>query len=70
VQPDVIFSRPVHDELVDAVFELIDNQGGITAAMLRDRFGTSRKYAIGLLEYLDALGKTRREGDTRIRGRL
>ncbi len=69
VQPDVIFSHPVYDEMVDAVLETIDAQGGISAAVLRDRFGTSRKYAIALLEHLDALGKTRREGDTRVRGR-
>lgn len=68
VQPDVIFSRPVYDEMVNAVFDLIDNQGGVSAAILRDRFGTSRKYAIALLEHLDALGKTRRDGDTRVRG--
>lgn len=69
VQPDVIFSRVVYGEMVDAVFDLIDTEGGITAAMLRDRFGTSRKYAIALLEHLDALGWTRRDGDTRVRGR-
>ncbi|MCZ2097959.1 MAG: SelB C-terminal domain-containing protein [Anaerolineae bacterium] len=69
VQPDVIFSRAVYAEMVDAVFGLIDAQGGIAAAALRDRFGTSRKYAIALLEHLDSLGKTRREGDTRVRGR-
>ncbi|MFN8451173.1 MAG: SelB C-terminal domain-containing protein [Anaerolineae bacterium] len=68
VQPDVIFSRSVYDEMVDAVLGIIDAQGGISAAVLRDRFGTSRKYAIALLEHLDALGKTRREGDTRVRG--
>ncbi len=67
VQPDVIFSRAVYEEMVGAVFELIDANGGIAAGALRDRFGTSRKYAIGLLEYLDALGETRREGDLRVR---
>jgi selenocysteine-specific elongation factor len=70
VQPDVIFSHSVYKELVSAVFEMIDTDGGITAGALRDRFGTSRKYAIGLLEYLDAVGKTRREGDVRVRGRM
>ena len=53
-------SRAAYDEIVAAVFEMIDTQGSITAGALRDRFGTSRKYAIGLLEHLDALGKTRR----------
>ena len=43
-------------------------EGGISAAVLRDRFSTSRKYAVSLLEYLDSLGITRREGDSRTRG--
>jgi selenocysteine-specific elongation factor len=69
VQEDVIFSRGVYDEMVAATLELIDAQGSINAKMLRDRFDTSRKYAIGLLEYLDAQGITRRQGDDRVRGR-
>jgi selenocysteine-specific elongation factor len=40
-------------------------KGGITPAMFRDRFGTSRKYAIPLLEYLDKEGVTVRVGDVR-----
>ena len=40
-------------------------KGDITPAMFRDRFGTSRKYAIPLLEYLDKEGVTVRVGDVR-----
>lgn len=40
--------------------------GPATAAELRDALGTSRKYAIPLLEYFDACGITRREGDRRV----
>jgi selenocysteine-specific elongation factor len=69
VQPDVIFSRQVYDEFYQTVFQIIDAEGSITAAALRDRFNTTRKYAIGFLEHLDALGLTRREGDKRIRGK-
>lgn len=68
VQPDVILARRVYDEMVNAVFQMIDDGGQVTAAELRDRFGTTRKYAIGLLEYLDAAGITRRVGDGRVRG--
>jgi selenocysteine-specific elongation factor len=67
VQPDVIFSRAAYETLVSGVLHLIDTQGQVTAAMLRDAFGTSRKYAIGLLEYLDTEGITQREGDARVR---
>ena len=67
-QPDILFTRAAYDELVSGALAIIDAQGSITAAALRDRYNTSRKYAIGLLEHLDALGYTRRDGDKRVRG--
>lgn len=38
---------------------------GITVSAFREALGTSRKYAVPLLEYLDRTGVTRREGDLR-----
>lgn len=40
--------------------------GPATAAELKDAMGTSRKYAIPLLEYFDARGVTRRDGEMRV----
>jgi selenocysteine-specific elongation factor len=68
VNEDVIFSGGVYTEMVNAVLATIEAQGNVTAANLRDRFNTTRKYAIGLLEHLDALGVTKRVGDARVRG--
>ncbi len=70
VQPDVIFARQAYDILVTTALQLIDEMGDVTAASLRDKFRTSRKYAIGLLEHLDSRGITRRVGDARVRGSL
>lgn len=67
VQPDIIFTRESYDEMVVAILELIDTHGQVTAAEIRDRFHTSRKYAIGLLEHLDNVGITRRVSDARVR---
>jgi selenocysteine-specific elongation factor len=39
--------------------------GGLTVSRFRERLGTSRKYAVPLLEWLDARGVTRRDGDVR-----
>jgi selenocysteine-specific elongation factor len=39
--------------------------GTLTMAELRDLLGTSRKYAVPLGEYLDRIGVTTRDGDTR-----
>ncbi|HZV79065.1 MAG TPA: selenocysteine-specific translation elongation factor [Candidatus Binatus sp.] len=39
--------------------------GGATMAQLRDAFGTSRRYALPLMEYFDGIGVTIRDGDVR-----
>jgi selenocysteine-specific elongation factor len=38
----------------------------VTVSALREGLGTSRKYAVPLLEHLDATGRTRRVGDVRV----
>jgi selenocysteine-specific elongation factor len=38
---------------------------GVTVSAVREGLGTTRKYAVPLLEYLDRSGVTRREGDLR-----
>jgi selenocysteine-specific elongation factor len=43
---------------------LADGQG-ITVSQVRELFGTSRKYAVPICEYLDRIGFTRRAGDLR-----
>jgi selenocysteine-specific elongation factor len=62
----VIFSRPAYDEMVDKIIQKIKANGKITLAEVRDIFETSRKYAKGLLEYLDEKKITRRVGDERV----
>jgi len=68
VTPDVIFGSAVYDEMVTEALNIIDEHNNVDAKGLRDRFNTSRKYAIGLLEHLDSVGITRRVGDARVRG--
>lgn len=68
VAPDIVFGVAAWRELVRAVLEIIERDGSVSASQLRDRFGTSRKYAIGLLESLDDARVTRRQGDVRVRG--
>ncbi|MBI5653003.1 MAG: selenocysteine-specific translation elongation factor [Chloroflexi bacterium] len=50
----------------DWVIATIRADGQITAGQVRDKFDTSRKYVIALLEYLDAKRVTKRVGDARI----
>ena len=39
---------------------------GITVATFRDALGTTRRFALPLLEYFDGRGLTRRQGDARV----
>ncbi|MCS6994212.1 MAG: selenocysteine-specific translation elongation factor [Anaerolineales bacterium] len=65
VSAEVVFRKSDYDQMVNAVRGLLMQQGQATAAEVRDLFQTSRKYALALLEHLDSMGITRREGDVR-----
>ena len=43
----------------------LEAHGTATAAELKEAMGTTRKYAMPLLEYFDQCGLTRRDGDVR-----
>jgi selenocysteine-specific elongation factor len=47
------------------VRQVLGEKGTLTVAEARDLFGTSRKYVLALLEYLDTQGLTMRVGDER-----
>jgi selenocysteine-specific elongation factor len=66
VNADVVFLRETYADAVQRVTDMIRRDGQITAAQARDAFGTTRKYALGLLEHLDEIGVTKRVGDARV----
>jgi selenocysteine-specific elongation factor len=63
---DVILLPETYAAAVNDVRAFIQHEGQITAAQVRDAFGTTRKYALALMEHLDAAGVTRRVGDARV----
>jgi selenocysteine-specific elongation factor len=63
--PDVVFRKEDYEKMVSEISDLLKKNHTITAAQVRDHFNTSRRYALALLEHLDASGITAREGDTR-----
>ncbi len=65
IPPDVVFRKQDYDLMLSEIISLLNKKGTITAAEVRDHFKTSRRYVLALLEYLDTLGITVREGDTR-----
>jgi selenocysteine-specific elongation factor len=66
VAPDVAFLPETYAEMVGWVRQQIQSAGSVTVAQFRDHFGSSRKYALALLEHLDERKVTRRAGDTRV----
>jgi selenocysteine-specific elongation factor len=62
---DVVLEDKAYEEMVAGVKESILGKGQISVAEVRDRFDTSRKYALALMEHLDAIGFTIRDGDVR-----
>ncbi len=66
VSEGVVFAASAYDEMVDRISSHMKAHGKVTLAQVRDMFGTSRKYAQALLEYLDEKKITRRVGDERV----
>jgi len=66
ISDTVVFSVLVYNDMVARITEQIKTAGKIGLAEVRDIFGTSRKYAQALLEYLDGQKITRRVGDDRV----
>ena len=63
---DVAFSKEAYASAVAMVREMINANGSITVAQLRDRMGASRRPVLALLEFLDSQRVTRRVGDSRV----
>ncbi len=56
------------EDVMAFVRSKLNKDNMLALAEFRDRFQTSRKYALPVLEHLDQLGITRREGDIRVKG--
>jgi selenocysteine-specific elongation factor len=65
VAHDQFFLRETLPEMIGIAVAIETRDGVITAAALRDALDNGRKVAILILEFLDAAGVTRREGDER-----
>lgn len=58
-----VYTLPVYMERAEQeIRKILDSEGKITIARVRDMFGTSRKCARQILEYTDRTGLTRKEG--------
>lgn len=65
ISGDVVYALSVYTEVCEKISQFLSDNQRIDAAQARDLLGTSRKYAIALLEHLDDIKVTRRVGDYR-----
>jgi selenocysteine-specific elongation factor len=65
VPPDLVFTPGFIARAQDVIAAA--GTGGITVSVFREQLGTTRKYAVPLLEWFDQRGFTRRTGDRRFK---
>ena len=63
LKPDVYFATDRLEPLRHRLVEMAIKRGELTLSSARDELGTSRKYAQALVEHLDAMRVTVRQGD-------
>jgi selenocysteine-specific elongation factor len=63
---DVLVLAETYRSGVEQIRAYLIEHKTITVAQVRDLFNTSRKYALALMEHLDAQGITKRAGDERV----
>jgi selenocysteine-specific elongation factor len=66
VSSDTAFARPVYDRAVERLRAHLQHNQAVSVSQARDLLGSSRRYVLPLLEWLDAQKVTRRVGDDRI----
>lgn len=65
LEPGIVVAKAAIDQGSAVVRAYLKEHGEATAGDLKTALGTTRKYAVPLLEYLDRMGVTRRKGDKR-----
>jgi selenocysteine-specific elongation factor len=65
VSEEVVFRKVDYDAMVEKIHLELIKKGKMTLAEVRDLLRTSRKYVQALLEHLDLVGMTVRDGDYR-----
>lgn len=69
INPDVVLSNEVYIFWIDYAKNELLSGNALKVSSFRDQFQTSRKYALGFLEYLESHQITRRVGDEHVAGR-
>ncbi|MEE8045277.1 MAG: selenocysteine-specific translation elongation factor, partial [Dehalococcoidia bacterium] len=65
ISGDIVYPTGAYDEMESKIIESGSDGREITITSVRELFGTSRKYTLAVLEFMDSKGLTRRSGDNR-----
>ncbi|MDP2167547.1 MAG: selenocysteine-specific translation elongation factor [Thermodesulfovibrionales bacterium] len=65
INDSVFLSRPVYEEMLNLLWGFFSKKPEMSVSEFRDLLGTTRKYAVPFLEYLDSNNITLRVGDIR-----
>jgi selenocysteine-specific elongation factor len=63
---DIILPAIAYQAMVQWIGQQLRTDGQIAVGQVRDQFQTTRRYALAVLEHLDAQRVTRRIGDVRV----
>lgn len=66
VEDKICFHCSCYNKAFELACAYMEEHGQLTLGELRDLLGTSRKYAVALLEYWDRRGLTKKFGDARV----
>lgn len=64
--PQIVMHHEAYEHAKTMLVDFCRENGEISLPQFRDLIGSSRKYALALLEYFDRRGLTRKSGDARI----
>jgi selenocysteine-specific elongation factor len=62
----ILFRKEDFEKFKNRIVDFIKKNGQATVSQLREHLSTTRKYMVPILEKLDQLGVTQREGDKRV----
>ncbi|GAB4530367.1 MAG: selenocysteine-specific translation elongation factor [Anaerolineales bacterium] len=66
VSPEIVFRAEDYHRLRQELIAYLQAHGEVRVAEMRDRWHTSRRYVLALLEHFDTIGLTRRVDDIRV----
>lgn len=66
ISPQILFARSYYDRAESLMRAHFQTESLLTLGQMRDLLGTSRKYALAMLEYWDRMKMTRMAGEGRI----